>query len=141
MPEQGRKIKKILGSKITLFFLLLAFIWLILNLVNIYYRKYKINKDINDLKAQIEKTEKNNQQVSAMLDYLSSQSFLEKQAREKLNMKKPGEEVVIIEPPKEAATTSSEFTAMGGGNGTQENPETVKQEESNFIKWWRYFFK
>jgi cell division protein FtsL len=101
MSEQGAKIKKILGSRITLFFLLLGFLWLVLNAVDIYYKKYKINKQIEDLKAQITSAEKSNQQISDMIDYLGSQSFLEKQAKEKLNMKKPGEEVVIIEPHKE----------------------------------------
>jgi len=76
MPEQGVKIKKILSSRITLFFLLLGFIWLVLNVVNVYYKKYKINKEIEDLKAQIASAEKSNQQISEMIDYLGSSSFL-----------------------------------------------------------------
>ena len=63
MPEQGKKIKKILGSKITLFFLLLGFIWLVLSVVNVYYKKYQINKEIENLKAEIAKTEQSNQQI------------------------------------------------------------------------------
>ncbi|MFH0852657.1 MAG: septum formation initiator family protein [bacterium] len=141
MLEQGAKIKKILGSRMTLFLLLLAFLWVGQHSVNIYYKKYKIAREINDLKAEIAKTEKSNQEISAMIDYLGSQDFLEKQAREKLNMKREGEQVVIVEPAKEAATTSFEFAAMGGGGGTQENAEIEEQRESNFAKWWKYFFR
>jgi cell division protein FtsL len=140
MSGQGAKIKKILSSRITLFFLLLGFIWLVLSVVNVYYKKYKINKEIEDLKTQIASAEKSNQQISEMIDYLGSSSFLEKEAREKLNMKKPGEEVVIIEPPKDT--------------GTSQNPQPQKEKdqnillasvaskaESNFVKWWKFFFR
>ena len=60
-----------------------------------------------------------------MIDYLSSQSFLEKQAREKLNMKKEGEQVVIIEPSKDATTTlpisalAEQSTSPGKSNRSQ----------------------
>jgi cell division protein FtsL len=142
MPEQGVKIKKILGSRITLFFLLLGFIWLVVNVVSVYYRKYKINKEVEDLKAQIASAEKSNQQISEMIDYLGSQSFLEKEAREKLNMKKPGEEVVIIEPQRQQATSVPEV--LPGKNEIEKN-ENLAQEppksESNLAKWWEFFFK
>ena len=140
MAEQGAKIKKILSSRITLFFLLLGFIWLVLSVVNVYYRKYKINKEIDNLKAQIGNAERSNQQISEMIDYLDSQSFLEKEAREKLNMKKPGEEVVIIEPLKDSLTTQNSQPQK------EENKDilpasAVKKMESNFSKWWKFFFR
>ncbi|PIW76037.1 MAG: hypothetical protein CO001_03460 [Candidatus Portnoybacteria bacterium CG_4_8_14_3_um_filter_40_10] len=142
MSEQGTKIKKILGSRITLFLLLLGFIWLVLNAVDIYYKKYKINKQIQDLKTQIASAEKSNQQISEMIDYLGSQSFLEKQAREKLNMKKPGEEVVIIEPPRQQATSVPEV--LPGYNETEKNNNLTQEPpkpESKLVKWWRFFFR
>lgn len=142
MSEQGAKIKKILGSRITLFLLLLGFIWLVLNAVDVYYKKYKINKQIEDLRAQIASAEKSNQQISEMINYLGSQSFLEKEAREKLNMKKPGEEVVIIEPQKEQATSTQEV--LPGKNETEKNNNLTQEppkSESNLAKWWKFFFK
>jgi len=142
MSEQGAKIKKILGSRITLFFLLLGFIWLVVNVAGVYYKKYKINKEIEDLKAQIASAEKSNQQISEMIDYLGSKDFLEKEAREKLNMKKPGEEVVIIEPSPEQATSSSE---LAPGNNEIKKSDSLANEapesESNLAKWWKFFFK
>ncbi len=142
MSEQGAKIKKILGSRITLFLLLLGFIWLVLNAVDVYYKKYKINKQIEDLKAQITSAQNTNQQISEMIDYLGSQSFLEKEAREKLNMKKLGEEVVIIEPQRQQATSAQEVLP-GNDKGDKEDnlvQETPKSE-SNLAKWWRFFFR
>jgi cell division protein FtsL len=146
MTEQGRKIKKILSSKITLFFLLLGFIWLIMGVVNVYYKKYQINKQVEKLKSEIAKTEQNNQQISAMIDYLGSQSFLEKEAREKLNMKKEGEEVVMVEPAKNLAGAGAQAPGeLLPENESQAKPQVSggsnKEKESNFSKWRRYFFK
>lgn len=143
MPDDQKIIKKVLGSKITLFVLLLGFIWLSVQLADVYYRKYKINKEIEDLKTQIAGAQNSNKQISAMLDYLGSKEFLEKEAREKLNMKREGEEVVIVEPPKNLATSAPEIPA-------QTEPQNVvlpgqleekPKEDSNFVKWWRYFFQ
>ncbi len=141
MSGEQSKFKKILGSKITLFLLLLGFIWLTVNVVNVFYRKYKLSKEIEDLKAQISSTEKSNQQISAMIDYLGSQGFLEKEAREKLNMKKPGEEVVIIEPLKENTTSSAPRTQENNASPEQSVFVQEKKGDSNFLKWWKYFFK
>jgi len=142
MPEQGKKIKKILGSKITLFFLMLGLIWLVVNVVSVYYKKYKINKEIEDLKAQIANADKSDQQISEMIDYLSSQNFLEKQVREKLNMKKPGEEVVIIEPPKQQATSVQEVLPGNDKTGKNDNlTQEPPKPESNLAKWWKFFFR
>ncbi len=143
MSEDQKTIKRILASKITLFVLLLGFIWLSVQLVNVFYRKYKIDKEISDLKAQILSSEKSNQQISSMLDYLGSKEFLEKEAREKLNMKKEGEQVVIVEPSKDLATATPEIFAQ---TESQNNIGSVQQQEkpkedSNFVRWWRYFFK
>jgi len=143
MPEDQKTIKRIIASKITLFVLLLGFIWLSVQLVNVYYRGYKIDKEIKDLKAKIASDEKSNQQISGMLDYLGSKEFLEKEAREKLNMKREGEEVVIIEPLKDLATATPEIITKtdSQNNTTNVQQQEKTKEDSNFVKWWKYFFK
>jgi len=147
MVGQETKFKKIINSKITLFLLLLAFIWLSVNVANVFYKKYQLAKQVASLQAEIEKAQKDNQQISAMIDYLGTQSFLEKQAREKLNLKKEGENVVIIEPSREqgGAATSSEILLNqlpeAKYNESQMNASTTVAEDSNLVKWWKYFFK
>lgn len=142
MANSEGKIKKILSSKWTMFFLLLGFIWLALKVADVYYKKYKINKEIQNLKNQIGSANKTNQEISNMIDYLSSQSFLEKEAREKLNMKKEGEEVVILEPANEnPATTSEPSNAASDSEAKQNLAKAGTKTEPNFLKWWRFFFK
>jgi len=55
-------------------------------------------------------------------------------------MKKPGEEVVIIEPPKDSEISQNSQPRK------EENKDILpasaaQKNESNFSKWWKFFFK
>ncbi len=90
-----------------------------------YSRKVLVDKEIEDMKQQVEKFQNENREMKEMLEYLSSKESAEEQARLNLNLKKPGEAVVIVE-------TSNKET---------ENSDVIEDEScSNLKKWWRYFF-
>ena len=91
------------------------------------------------MKAQIANEEKNNQEISKLIDYFSSQNFLEKTAKEKLNLKKEGEEVIIIEDYGQNASASPEAIGLIGEE-EKNIDEGKERNESNFFKWWKYFF-
>lgn len=68
----------------------------------------KINKkrkellgQINYLKKEIQVLEEKKQKLKAGILKQGTEDYLEKEAREKLGLKKPGEEVVVVLPPKE----------------------------------------
>jgi len=129
-------IKKILSSKAFLFFLLLAVIWIGLVSIKAYYKKYQLDQEIASLKKEIGKLDKQNDELNQLTKYFNNQSFLEKEAKDKLNLKKEGESVVMVpeaaisqELPVENATKP----ILGGGQ-----PEEVI--ENNLIKWWKYLF-
>lgn len=93
-------------------------------------RRQKINKEINQVKKDIESFEKKNKELGQLIEYLNTDSFKEIQARQNLGYRKEGEQVVSIE---------------SGDNGfNQENEasfETPSQEEiSNMRRWWNHFF-
>ncbi len=126
----------------------LAFIWLAIRTVDIYYKKYQISREIEKLKAEVGNLEQSNQEISALIEYFSSQSFLEKETKEKLNLKKEGEEVVIIEPPKEPV--AGMFSDASSAILQSENQEFAQEDnmtesevssEPNFVKWWKFLFK
>src|SRR5574344_816863 len=76
----------------------LIFILLIVfPLAKVYTQKRLVEKEIDDVKAEIANFEKTNQDLRQMIDYLQSDQSLEEQARLNLNMKKPGEKVIGIE--------------------------------------------
>lgn len=80
-------------------FFLLSII-LILFLTFIFLKAYNENKETNQnlelLKNKIKNLEKSNQEFSQLIEYFNSNSFVEKEAREKLGLKKDGEKVVAV---------------------------------------------
>ena len=130
------KIKKILYSRWFIFLSLLAFIWLGLVLTKTVYKKYQLNQEIESLKIEIAKMDKKEQELTKLIDYLGSQDSLEKEAREKLNLKKEGESVLMVsetELAKELSDSSSQQSVI--------NNEEKTVAENNLIKWWKFFFK
>jgi hypothetical protein len=67
------------------------------------------------------------------ITYLESKDYQEKEARDKLNMQNPRENMVIVEPglapTKEPSDTSGE------------NGKKLFVKTTNVQKWWNYFFK
>jgi len=95
-------------------------------------KKKKVQDEINKLKEEAVFIEKQNMKLSERINYLESKDFQEKEAKDKLNLQNPDENVVVIKPgivkEKEAEIQ-------------QDNTEKkVIIKESNFEKWWRYFF-
>jgi len=125
-------IKKLLSSKVFLFFIVLALIGLVISLGQESYRKYQLTKEINGLKSEIERLEGKNQQMADLMEYFQEGSYLEKEARLKLNLKKPGEKVVVISQPAVAEVDKGIVA---------ETEKEVGNETTNFWKWWEYFFQ
>ena len=80
-----------------------------------------------DLEEKINSLENNNSLLERFLGYMSNQSFLEKEARLRLNYKVPGEEVVFVYPDDSAKTSSS-----------SNNFEKQLAQMPNYIKWVYY---
>lgn len=69
---------------------------------------------ISALEKEIQILEQKNRKLKDDISKIESESFLEKEARERLGLKKPGEEVVVVLPSKEnkkeiQATSSSSW--------------------------------
>lgn len=88
----------------------------------LYVQKKDVYREINRLNEQAEKIKAENAKLSSLINYYSTPEFLEKEAREKLNLKKEGEVVVAL--PRLEDT---------GISPTQES-------RSNFKQWFNYFF-
>jgi len=96
-------------------------------------KKKAIEKDIAALQAQEENIKKENMALSERISYLSSKDYQEIQAKDKLNLQSPGENVVIIAPRN---------SGQSGVSQAMKN-ETVGESasEPNFKKWLAYLFK
>ncbi|OHB19836.1 MAG: hypothetical protein A3D40_01440 [Parcubacteria group bacterium RIFCSPHIGHO2_02_FULL_40_12] len=61
-----------------------------------FLQKVEIEKQLGDINSQIDNLKKEEERQKGLLEYLNTESYLEKQARLRLNLKKEGEEVVFI---------------------------------------------
>lgn len=115
---------KIFQSKIITVILIILVSWLILSALSIKAKREYVSGEIQDITAQINRLKKENDFLSRLQDYFRSESFLEQQARLKLNFKDADENVVFIYPSAEEA-----------------KDEISGQEEldmENYKKWWYY---
>lgn len=106
--------------------ILLVLLSLFLGISFLAYRKYhnqdKAREDIIFLKKELEEQQKDKIKLEEELGLLNSPAYIERLAREKLNLKKPGEQVLII----------------------KETEEIIKKEEiniANWQKWFRWIFR
>ena len=99
-------------------------------LVGEYLRSREMNKVIVKLDTQAGTIEEKNGELVRLSGETSSEAILEREARIKLNLMKPGEQVVIVRGLI-GADQVTETTAVAAQTGYLANP----------LRWWHYFFK
>lgn len=108
-----------------LIFLFLG-IGLIVKLTRDIFRLLKAGGQIKLAEEKVLKLEKEKEELSQKYQYYQSPEFIEEEARNKLNMAKPGETIVILPPNLEEI--------LG-----RQKPEQ-KTDLPNWEKWWKLFF-
>lgn len=92
------------------------------------YREYRIKKEIDALKTQIGAMEKDNYELSQLIQYYQTDQYKEAEARKRLNLKAEGEQVVMIDEKEKSA---EEIKA---------DAEAQQANIPNSTRWWNYFF-
>jgi cell division protein FtsL len=119
---------KFFSSKLITIVIFLIIVYASFGLAKITYQNYKVNQKIVDLEKNIEKIDEDNFELQNKIAYYKTNAYKERQAREELNMQKPGEIVAVIpvgaQPEKE----------------NREQKQDKKEEPSNYQAWWNYFF-
>jgi cell division protein FtsB len=98
----------------------------IVKLTGDFLHLLRANQQIKTAEEKVLKLEEKNRELSEKYQYFQSKEFIEEEARNKLNMAKPGETIVVLPP------NLSEFM----------NHSRTKNEVSlpNWRKWWNLFF-
>jgi len=102
--------------------------WLTLSFIKIKLHENIVNKEVEELRLKISNLEKSNNLIEKFIVYMSNPSFIERQARIKLNYKAQDEEVVFIYPDNSAKVSSPSL------NFKSENAP-------NYIKWWEWLLR
>jgi cell division protein FtsL len=116
-------VSRMMQSKIVLLFLLIATVFSCVRLISEVYRRQNISSEINKLRTQVEALQKDKTDLSALIAYLNTDTYLEDQARTKLGLLKEGESEVII--PDTAKSTLS---------------TNDRSDRTALVSWWDYFF-
>lgn len=99
-----------------------------------------INKEIAELEQQVTDFEHKNSSLKQVLEYMQSEQFVEREARTKLNYKKPGEQTVVIEDlPLEPGVTV-EASPLFDFPDAPPTKNTELRLSGNLNKWLNYFF-
>ena len=99
------------------------------NLVKETINRYRIDRQVNDLNNQIKDLQQQNSELNNLISSWSGSNQLEKEARLKQGLQKPGERVVLILRQNTSTSSGSNLELL-----------TPAAEPSNPQKWWRYFF-
>ncbi|MEY4744450.1 MAG: Septum formation initiator [Candidatus Parcubacteria bacterium] len=97
-----------------------------------YIRNREAQKEVDRLKAQADELEAKNAEIADLGKRASTADVLEREARLKLNLRKPGEQVVVVEAGPGLAAGGNPVPARAVGQG---------KPSSNLARWWKYFFR
>ncbi len=108
-----------------------------------FIRNREIQNEISRLQSESSALQARNLEIADLNTAFRTESFIEREARLKLGMKKPGENVVVIQQtetqPVEIALRTEGETDESDTDPRQllatEDSETV----ANPLKWWQYF--
>ncbi|MFA4845166.1 MAG: septum formation initiator family protein [Patescibacteria group bacterium] len=108
-------------------------------------RSRSIDAEIAALQAQADALVVTNQEMLNLQTAMQTESFIEREARLKLGLKKPGETVVVIKDGKSVAVEGEGLTDSSDPLGYVINEQTDTASFSgealvNPVKWWYYFF-
>lgn len=97
--------------------------------VRIHERNAALEHQLNGLKSQVASLEAENARFQEDIDFYSQPENLEKEARARLNLKKPGETLVIIPNGSQKNSSGSESEEGGG----EKKPESFWQRIKSFF--------
>lgn len=118
---------------------LLAITFIFTGLIQNIRHLLSAKQEINQIKTEIERLEKKNQDVEKIITYLDSKEFIEEEARLKFDLKKPNEQIIVVQQSGENNTNTNELSI----NSVFDLPAPQKTKESlsrNPSLWFDYFF-
>ena len=124
--EQLTFLHKLFSSVNLTIVLAVILVFFLVSLSRQSIKYFSIKKEINNLEKEIKNLEEENLELTSSIEYFESDFYKEKEAREKMGLKKPDEKVIMIMAPKESAVAQE---------------QKIKMSIPNLSKWWNYFFK
>lgn len=97
-----------------------------------YLRNREMQQEIDSLEGRAASLQEKNDKLAEATERFGSTAVIEREARLKLNLQKPGETVVVV---RETAKLQDSEDPAGPA------PEGESRGGTNPSKWWHYFFR
>lgn len=94
--------------KVAGFFLLGISVWFIFLDIKMYFEKRDFSAQLKSYERQIEEIKKNNETLKERIENSNNPDYIEKVARDEINLQKPGEKVVSFVEPEKNEDTAQE---------------------------------
>ncbi len=117
--------------------LIIAIGFIAKNLFIIFERKYAIEQEKQALTKQVARIKQDFLSLEQIKEYISSSAYQEREAKQKLDLKKPGEQVVLITPGSITANLNNQDLVS-----ILRDPQSEKRlpAQTNPERWWAFFF-
>lgn len=94
--QEKRKVKRLLYSKVTLFFLIIFIILLLNGIWKVYKKQSTSDNNLAKTSAIFNNLQTREKILSSEIERLKTENGTEEEIREKYGLVKPGEEVIIV---------------------------------------------
>jgi len=129
--------KKSIKNSIITLALMGVIIFLGVKIFDIFKIKYDRELEKQALIKQVERIKQDTLSLEQVKEYISTSAYQEREAKQKLDLKKPGEEVVMITPGSITANLSNDELIS-----ILRDPQAEKliPAQTNPERWWAFFF-
>lgn len=103
----------------------------------IYQKRYAIEQEKNQFSQEIAKIQFQNTQLAQLQAYISSELYIDRELKKKLDYQNPGETAVIVSIPEEEIPQDS---VQFPSDQPTENTSLLPSAETPIQKWWAFFF-
>lgn len=131
------KPKKNIKNGILTLALIGVIVFLSFQILDIYKVKYTRELEKQELLKQVDRIKQDTVSLEKIKEYISTSAYQEREAKQKLDLKKPGEEVVMITPVSITANLSNDELIS-----ILRDPQAEKiiPAQTNPERWWAFFF-
>ena len=127
-------LRSILGHQVLFIVLTSLFCFVFFSFGREVVRSREIEQDIARLQAEAQALSERQTELTQWQNTLQTEGFIEREARIKLGLKKPGEQVIIVQPVPQNSGVDS------GDSSLYDLSTHDTTSRSNPSKWWWYFF-
>lgn len=135
MQYNDKKINRLM-FKLVFWALVAIVVFVSVHVVSVFKKRQEVEAEIEKINQEKTALNDKKEELNNLLDYFQDKSFIEKEARRKLNMQKEGERAVIVINKGENSDLSANISEAEDASH-QKRPEDL----SNYHKWLDFIFK